>query len=70
MVNDYKKVCKREIIRLGDNARLILNKNKISNEDIDDLNDIYNELDYYNYYKNYKTFKSRLLEDYDYEQIV
>lgn len=68
MVNDYVKVCEKEVVRLGNNARLILNKKSLSDNDIDTLNDIYNELDYYNYYKNYREFKSRLLEDYRNEQ--
>lgn len=68
MVNDYVKVCEKEVVRLGNNVRLILNKKSLSDNDIDTLNDIYNELDYYNYYKNYREFKSRLLEDYRNEQ--
>lgn len=66
MINNYVSVCEKEVIRLSNNARLILNKDKITNSDIDDLNDIYNELDYFNYYKNYN-IKKKLLEDYDYE---
>lgn len=67
MTSNYISICEKEVVRLSNNVRLILNKKSLSDSDIANLNDLYNELDYYNYYKNFRRLKSKLQEDYDNE---
>lgn len=67
MTSNYISICEKEVVRLSNNVRLILNKKSLSDSDIANLNDLYNELDYYNYYKNFRKLKSKLQEDYDNE---
>lgn len=67
MTSNYISICEKEVVRLSNNVRLILNKKSLSESDIANLNDLYNELDYYNYYKNFRKLKSKLQEDYDNE---
>lgn len=67
MTSNYVSICEKEVVRLSNNVRLILNKKSLSDSDIANLNDLYNELDYYNYYKNFRKLKSKLQEDYDNE---
>lgn len=68
MSSDINTVCNKEISRLSRNVRLILNKDTITNDELEDLNRYYNDLDYYNYYKNYRKLKMALTEDYLNEQ--
>jgi hypothetical protein len=67
VTSNYISICEKEVVRLSNNVRLILNKKSLSDSDIANLNDLYNELDYYNYYKNFRKLKSKLQEDYDNE---
>lgn len=65
---DINDVCDKEILRLGKNVKIILNKGNITDDDLIDLNRYYNDLDYYNYHKNYRRLKRALTEDYLNEQ--
>lgn len=67
MVYNYRDLCRREIVRLNKNVRLILNKKNITNIDLENLNDLYNELDFYNYYTSNHVQR---LEDYYDESIL
>ena len=62
-MNNLKNICINELNILTKNINNILNKDKISNNDIDTLNYLYNEADYYNYYKDYNRLKKILLEE-------
>ena len=64
---DYKSICDKEIIRLGNNARLIIKKKNLTDDDILILNNIYDELDFYSYHRTYKPVYRDLNEEYDYE---